>query len=113
MPNPTRPVFTRRLVDHVTDELVTVLSGGGSFEFNELFLKVYEGLKLRKAASGGEEMLRLRCYEKLRKLSERCLVRKTGRSYCGLKGLDKESSHHKIARATEAIAARAAGPAVP
>ncbi len=103
-----RSTFMRRSVDHVTDELVTALSDGEVIEFKPLFLKVYEGLKRKKAVSGGEEMLRLRCYEKLQKLSSRCLVKKVGKNYHGLKGLDQESSVHQIARAEAAIAARAA-----
>ena len=108
---PKRSTFSRRLVDHVTDELVIALGGGETFEFKVLFLKVYEGLKRKNAVSGGEEMLRLRCYEKLQNLANRGLVKKTARSYCGLKGLDQAASVHQIARAEAAIAARAAAAA--
>jgi hypothetical protein len=103
--------FSRRGPDHLTDELVSVLGAGPSFEFKDLFLKVYAGLKLKKAVSGGNEMLRLRCYEKLGYLVNRGLVLKTGKIYAGLKGLDQASSAHRIARTDAAIAARAAGAA--
>ena len=96
------------MVDHVTDELVNVLSGGAIYEFKELFLKVYEGLKLKNAVSGGEEMLRLRSYEKLQNLTNRGLVQKTGKTYRGLKGLEQASSVHRLARVDAAVAARVA-----
>lgn len=103
---PRRLAFSRKVVDHVTDELVNVLGGGSVFEFKPLFLKVYEALKLKNAVSGGEEMLRLRCYEKLQNLTGRGLVRKTGKTYRGLKGLGQASSAHRPARAGGAAAAR-------
>ena len=103
-----RPNFTRRVVDHVTDGLVTVLSEGQCYEFKALFLKVYEGLKLKNAVSGGEEMLRLRCYEKLQSLTNRGLVKKTGKSYLGLKGLEGATSAQKFARIDAEVLAAAA-----
>ena len=90
----------------MTDELVGVLSGGASFDFKDLFLVIYAGLKLKKMASGGEEMLRLRCHEKLQILSKRGLVQKTGRTYTGLKGIEQASSAHQIAKAQADVAAR-------
>ena len=107
-----RPTFSRRVVDHVTDELVRVLTEGESFEFKALFSKVYEGLKLKNAVSGGEEMLRLRCYEKLQGLSARGLVKKSGKVYTGLKGLDQATSAHHIARVNAAMTAAASAAAV-
>ena len=71
-----RTAFSRRLPDLVTEELAAVLSSRKSFEFKELFDKVYERLKARNAASGGEEMLRLRAYEKLQILVSRGMVKK-------------------------------------
>ena len=79
--------FSRRVPDHVTDELVTLLLEGQTLEFNALFCLVYEKLKLKNAVSGGEEMLRLRTYEKLQNLVGRGLVSKNGRNYRGLAGL--------------------------
>lgn len=99
--------FSRRVADHVTDELVNVLSNGKTYEFKELFTMVFEGLKLKNAVSGGEEMLRLRTYEKLQSLAGRGLVQKAGKTYRGLKGLDQASSVHQLARMDAAVAARA------
>ena len=79
--------FSRRVPDHVTDEHVSVLLAGHTHEFNALFCLVYEKLKLKNAVSGGEEMLRLRTYEKLQALVGRGLVSKNGRSYRGLASL--------------------------
>ena len=73
-----RTRFSRRLPDHVTDELVNVLSEKKIFGFNDLFERVFANLKLRNAVSGGEEMLRLRAYEKLQNLVTRGLVEKIG-----------------------------------
>ena len=74
-----RTRFSRRLPDHVTDELVNVLSEKKVFGFNDLFERVFANLKLRNAVSGGEEMLRLRAYEKLQNLVTRGLVEKIGK----------------------------------
>ncbi len=76
--------FSRRVPDLVTEELVSVLSQRKSFEFKELFEVVHENLRARNAASGGEEMLRLRAYEKLQNLVARGLVKKSGKKYKGL-----------------------------
>src|SRR5471032_2081609 len=76
--------FSRRVPDLVTEELVSFLSSKGSFEFKQLFEVVHENLRARNAASGGEEMLRLRAYEKLQNLVARGAVRKTGKKYKGL-----------------------------
>jgi len=45
-----------------------VLSSKASFEFKPLFEIVLLNLRERNAASGGEEMLRLRVYERLQGL---------------------------------------------
>ena len=76
--------FSRRVPDLVTEELVSVLSQKSTFEFKQLFDIVYENLRARNAASGGEEMLRLRAYEKLQNLVARGMVRKNGKKYKGL-----------------------------
>jgi hypothetical protein len=60
--------FTRRAPDCITEELVAVLSSKASFEFKPLFEIMLFNLRERNAASGGEEMLRLRAYEKLQGL---------------------------------------------
>src|SRR5437773_4427989 len=59
---------SRRMPDNVTEELVAVLSSRVSFEFKPLFDVILLNLRARNAASGGEEMLRLRVYEKLQGL---------------------------------------------
>ena len=69
--------FSRRLPDLVTEELVAVLSQRKSFEFKQLFEIVHENLRQRNAASGGEEMLRLRAYEKLQGLVHQGAVNRT------------------------------------
>ena len=84
--------FTRRTQDVVTEELVAALSGRSSFEFKALFTVIHASLRARNAASGGEEMLRLRAYEKLQSLVSRGVVRKTGKKYAGVaSGLAKHS----------------------
>lgn len=87
-----RTRFSRRVPDHVTDELVVVLSDKQTFGFNDLFEVVYENLKARNAVSGGEEMLRLRAYEKLQNLVTRGLVEKNGKEYRGLENIQEASS---------------------
>lgn len=83
-----KSAFSRRLPDLVTEELVSVLSRkGASFEFKQLFDVVHDRLKKRNAASGGEEMLRLRAYEKLQHLVSRNMVKKNGKKYKGLASL--------------------------
>ena len=79
--------FSRRLPDLVTEELVSVLTSKNSYEFKELFDLVHSNLRARNAASGGEEMLRLRAYEKLQTLVSRGMVKKTGKKYKGLASL--------------------------
>jgi predicted nucleic acid-binding protein len=76
--------FSRRVPDLVTEELVAVLSRRSSFEFKQLFDIVHENLRARNAASGGEEMLRLRAYEKLQNIVARGAVKKNGKKYKGL-----------------------------
>lgn len=83
-----KSAFSRRLPDLVTEELVGVLTRkGASFEFKQLFDIVHDRLKKRNAASGGEEMLRLRAYEKLQHLVSRNMVKKNGKKYKGLASL--------------------------
>ena len=53
----------RRLPDLVTEELVFVLSQKRSYEFKQLFEVVHDNLRRRKAASGGQEIFRLRAYD--------------------------------------------------
>ena len=69
--------FSRRMPDNVTEELVAVLSSKASFEFKPLFDIILLNLRERNAASGGEEMLRLRVYEKLQGLVGQGAVNRT------------------------------------
>jgi hypothetical protein len=69
--------FTRRAPDNITEELVAVLSSKVSFEFKPLFEIIMGNLRERNAASGGEEMLRLRAYEKLQGLVHQGAVNRT------------------------------------
>ena len=69
--------FTRRAPDCITEELIAVLSSKASFEFKPLFEIVLLNLRERNAASGGEEMLRLRTYEKLQGLVNQGAVNRT------------------------------------
>ena len=84
MPIHKKTAFSRRLPDLVTEELASVLSSKSQYEFKELFDVVHENLRARNAASGGEEMLRLRAYEKLQNLVARGAVKKNGKKYKGL-----------------------------
>ncbi len=68
MSKPSGASFSRRAPDNITEELVAVLSSKASFEFKPLFEIILLNLRERNAASGGEEMLRLRSYEKLQSL---------------------------------------------
>jgi hypothetical protein len=69
--------FTRRAPDCITEELIAVLSSKASFEFKPLFEIVLLNLRERNAASGGEEMLRLRAYERLQRLVHQGAVNRT------------------------------------
>lgn len=87
-----RTRYSRRLPDHVTDEIVNVLVEDKIFGFNDLFERAFESLKGRNAVSGGEEMLRLRAYEKLQNLVTRGLVEKIGKEYKGGKRIREAHS---------------------
>ena len=69
--------FTRRAPDSITEELVAALSSKASFEFKPLFEIILLNLRERNAANGGEEMLRLRAYEKLQGLVSQGAVKRT------------------------------------
>ena len=77
MSKPSGASFTRRAPDNITEELVAVLSSKASFEFKALFDIIFLNLRERNAASGGEEMLRLRTYEKLQSLVGQGAVTRT------------------------------------
>jgi hypothetical protein len=83
--------ISRRGPDIVTEEIAVALSGELAFEFKPLFEIVHASLRARKSASGGEEMLRLRTYEKLQSLVSQGMVKKTitktSKKYQGLASL--------------------------
>jgi hypothetical protein len=66
------------------EELATVLVKSAPMEFKALFTIVHTNLKSRNAANGGEEMLRLRSYEKLQTLVQSGMVEKVGKEYRGV-----------------------------
>lgn len=76
--------FSRRGPDRVAEELAAVLSEKASFEFKALFSIVHANLRAKNAASGGEEMMRLRAYEKLQNLVQAGVVKKIGKEYQGV-----------------------------
>src|SRR5262252_5032632 len=69
--------FTHRTPDYITEKLIAILSSKTSFEFKPLFQTMLLNLRERNAASGGEEMLRLRAYEKLQGLVNQGAVNRT------------------------------------
>src|SRR3954469_24256512 len=76
--------FSRRGPDNVAEEVARVLSHKAAYEFKALFLEVHANLKARNIAGGGEEMLRLRAYEKLQNLVAAGIVNKKGKEYVGV-----------------------------
>lgn len=81
--------FSRRGPDRVAEELAAVLSQKTPFEFKALFDIVHTNLRARNMASGGEEMLRLRLYEKLQNFVQAGFAKKVGKEYRGVpKGIE-------------------------
>lgn len=115
MAKPSGASFSRRAPDNITEELVAVLSSKTAFEFKALFQIIFNNLRERNAASGGEEMLRLRAYEKLQSLVNQGAVKKTTtglvKKYKGVPGpLLALSAEMKILRTEwgEKLSAKAA-----
>jgi hypothetical protein len=69
--------------DRLVEELMTALAARTWFEFKPLFTLVHAGLRERHAAHGGEEMLRLRAYDKLQGMVRMGLVERAGKLYRG------------------------------
>lgn len=67
----------------MTEELCAILSRSTSFEFKPLYDLIHANLHARNAVSGGDEMLRLRAYEKLQNLVQDGMVTKTAKKYRG------------------------------
>jgi len=76
--------FSLRGPDRVSEELATVLSNKGEWEFKELFDIVHANLRSKDYARGGEEMLRLRAHEKLQNFLVAGIVTKSGKAYRGV-----------------------------
>lgn len=73
----------------MAEELASVLSKKTPLEFKALFDIVHTNLRAKNAASGGEEMLRLRLYEKLQNFVQAGFAKKTGKEYRGVpKGIE-------------------------
>ena len=59
---------SRKTPDLVTDELILILHEAGMLEFNDIFQRTVVVMKAKHMSLGGEEILRLRIYEKLQNL---------------------------------------------
>ena len=59
---------SRKTPDLVTDELIIILHEAGMLEFNDIFQRTVIVMKQKHMSLGGEEILRLRIYEKLQGL---------------------------------------------
>lgn len=95
--------FSRQGPDILTEELAMILSGKASYEFKPLFALVYANLRARKLANGGEDMLRLRVYEKLQSLVQKGMVgRVANRGVKEYVGLDSLASALPVVPSTEA-----------
>jgi hypothetical protein len=95
-----RKTYTRHRPDLVSEELVAALLVKDTYEFPDLFRVIYEKLRARNATSGGEEMLRLRVYEKLQTLVGQGLVKKVAKTYSAKKAeLRVRSSEMAAAKA--------------
>ena len=83
--------FSRKGPDMVAEELASALFDKPASEFTALFTLVHAKLRARNAAGGGEEMLRLRVYEKLQGFVHKGMVTKTitagVKTYLGLASL--------------------------
>ena len=76
--------FSLRGPDRMAEELATVLSTKGSWDFKSLFAILHTNLRSKGFANGGEEMLRLRAHEKLQNFVHTGVATKTGREYTGV-----------------------------
>jgi hypothetical protein len=94
--------------DVLGEELFAVLSKKRSLEFKALFEILHARLLACKAVSGGEDMLRLRTYEKLQYLVNRGGVKKTGKEYQGVPSVLAALTAHNRAVATESAGRKAA-----
>jgi hypothetical protein len=70
--------------DYVVEEIATLLRSDHWYEFNPLFELARANLRGRKPIRAGEEMLRLRLYEKLQRMVELGFVSRDGARYRGI-----------------------------
>ena len=99
-----KSAFSRRLPDFITEEIVKFLiKKNVPVEFKQLFDTVYTRLREKHSVSGGEEMLRLRVYEKLHTLSEMNMVKKVGKKYRALAAMSKALPSRKRASAPKSV----------
>jgi hypothetical protein len=75
----------RRRKDYASEELVAALLARPTYTFGDVFQVVNERLKARKVSSVGEEMLRLRVYERLQTFVSQGLVKKAGQEYTAVR----------------------------
>lgn len=101
MPMMKRKTYFRHRPDLVSEELIAALLEKDTYDFMDLFQVIYERLRARNATSGGQEMLRLRVYEKLQTLVAQGIVKKEAKSYSAVKVALR-------ARAAEMTASKAA-----
>lgn len=80
--------------DHLIEVMTAALSIDVWYEFKPLFLQVYAALRERNAVGGGEEMLRLRAYEKLQNLVGHGFVEKNGKQYRGIGSRLEDLTEH-------------------
>jgi hypothetical protein len=71
-----RSLSSHRKLDLVSEGLISVLTCESSFGFEELFALLHSNLQRIKAVHGGQDMLRLRAYEKLQLLVKKGAVTK-------------------------------------
>lgn len=76
---------SRRLPDTLMEELVAAMLRAETVEFKALFSIVHSTLRQRKMSGGGEEMLRLRTYDKLQTLVREGAVTKINGRYRGVR----------------------------
>ena len=76
--------FALRGPDRISEELATVLSRKGAWDFRDLFDIVHASLRAKDYARSGNEMLRLRAHEKLQNFLSAGIVTKNGKEYSGV-----------------------------
>jgi hypothetical protein len=72
---------TRKPQDQIRAEMLQVLSLAEIILFNDIYEQVFSNMKSKGLATGGEEILRLRIYEKLQTLVSQGALHKKGKQY--------------------------------